>query len=311
MGQAITTAGLTKRFGALTAVDRLDLAIEEGEVFGFLGPNGAGKTTTIRILMGLARPTSGSAHILGLDTSNDIVELHRKLAYVPAETAVWPHMRGSEVLDILGQVHGGFDTTRRDKLCERFDFDPSKRGRAYSRGNRQKLGIIAAFMLDAEVYLLDEPATGLDPLMAVQFRQVVAEAAARGATTFLSSHVLAEVEALCDRVAILRAGRIVELDRVERLRHLGVTHVDLTLGQSDEHLSEALRSLGGVTELSIDRLALSFAFRGSLPELFALLSAQDVRSVEMRSPTLEEVFLGYYAKDGEIAGGPPPKDPPS
>ncbi len=201
----IETVALAKRYGPVTALDQLTIRVEAGEVYGFLGPNGAGKTTTIRLLLGLARPTEGEARLFGLDAWRDATTAHRRVGFVPGEFATWPNLRGREILDLFGSVHGGYDAKRRDELCQRFEFDPSRQGRDYSKGNRQKICLIAALMVQPDLLVLDEPTNGLDPLMEVSFRDCIQEAKQRGQTVFLSSHILSEVEALCDRVAILRS----------------------------------------------------------------------------------------------------------
>jgi ABC-2 type transport system ATP-binding protein len=220
MPPAIETKGLTKRFGTTTALADLTLDIEAGEVFGFLGPNGAGKTTTVRLLLGLLRPTSGSSRVVGLDAWADPVEVHRHVAYVPGEFAVWPTLTGAETMELLGSLHGDVDLAYQRELCERFDFDPSRKARSYSKGNRQKIALVAALSTRAPVLILDEPTAGLDPLKEVTFRDCVSEARARGQTVFLSSHILSEVEALCDRVGILRAGKLVDVGPLAQMRHL-------------------------------------------------------------------------------------------
>jgi ABC-2 type transport system ATP-binding protein len=290
---AIELCGLTKRFGSFTAVDRLDLEIRRGEVMGFLGPNGAGKTTTIRMLLGLARATSGSARIHGYDVWNDMVDAHRQAAYVPGEFAVWPSLRGSELLELLGNLHGGYDRTLRDELCARFEFDPSKRGRAYSRGNRQKIGIIAALMTRAPVLILDEATTGLDPLMEATFRECIAEVRAEGRTVFLSSHLLSEVEHVCDRVAILRAGRLVDLGSLDDLRHLTVNIVEVRFAGPPPDL----RHVDGVERLTGDGDTVRFDLRGSPNALLSALAGHDVVELASREPSLEEIFLTYYGEE--------------
>src|SRR5215217_9181425 len=210
MPAAISTEGLVKRFGRTNALDGLDLTVRTGEVHGFLGPNGAGKTTTIRILLGMTRADSGTARVLDGDPWSDATELHRRLAYVPGDVTLWPNLSGGEVIDLLGRLRGGLDTARRAELLERFDLDPTKKGRAYSKGNRQKVALVAALASDVELLVLDEPTSGLDPLKETVFRECVEELRQAGRTVLLSSHILAEVEALCDRVTIIRAGRTVE-----------------------------------------------------------------------------------------------------
>ena len=219
---AIRTDGLTKHFGPTIALDHLDLTVHQGEIFGFLGPNGAGKSTTIRLLLGLLRPTAGSATVMGVPTT-DVERSHRHLAYVPGDVALWPQLTGAETLTLLGNLSGGVDTAFRDELVERLRLDPSKRVRSYSKGNRQKIALVAAFMTHPDVLLLDEPTAGLDPLMEEEFQLLAREASARGQTVFLSSHILDEVEDLCHRVAILRAGRLVEVAALEDLKRLSTT----------------------------------------------------------------------------------------
>src|SRR5215475_691961 len=210
MTSAISISGLTKSFGRTRALDGLDLTVDTGEVHGFLGPNGAGKSTTIRILLGLLRADSGTARLLGGDPWSDVTSLHRKLAYVPGDVTLWPNLSGGEVIDLLGRLRGGLDAKRRTRLLERFDLDPSKKGQTYSKGNRQKVALVAALASDVELLILDEPTSGLDPLMEAAFRDCIEEERDRGRTVLLSSHILSEVEALCDRVTIIRAGRTVE-----------------------------------------------------------------------------------------------------
>ena len=247
MGTAIAVSGLRKRFGRTQALDGLDLTVEEGEVHGFLGPNGAGKTTTIRVLLGLLRADAGSATLLGGDPWRDAVQLHRRLAYVPGDVTLWPNLSGGEVIDLLGRLRGGLDPRRRDSLLERFDLDPRKRGRAYSKGNRQKVALIAALASDVELFILDEPTSGLDPLMEEVFREVITEEAKlRRRTVLLSSHILSEVEALCDRVSIIRRGRTVETGTLEQLRHLTRLSVSADLARLPADLPpQTARSYGG------------------------------------------------------------------
>jgi ABC-2 type transport system ATP-binding protein len=284
------TKGLTKRYGATVALDGLDLAVEPGEVFGFLGPNGAGKTTTIRLLLGLIHPTAGTATVFGLNPWSDAVAVHRQLAYVPGDVAVWPNLTGAETLELLGRLHGGYDAAYRDSLIERFEFDPDKKGRSYSKGNRQKIALIAALMTRAPLLVLDEPTSGLDPLMEVTFRGCVAEARERGQTVFLSSHILAEVEALCERVGILRAGRLVEVGRVEDLRHLRTLRMEVTYRGAPPDLS----GVPGVTDPVAEDGAVRFRFAGEAAPLLERLAKYDVVSFVSEEPSLEEVFLAYY-----------------
>jgi ABC-2 type transport system ATP-binding protein len=262
-------------------------------VFGFLGPNGAGKTTTIRLLLGLIRPTGGTALVLGLDPRTDTVAIHRRLGYVPGDVAVWPQLTGAEMLELLGRLHGGFDAAYRDELIERFEFDPSKKGRSYSKGNRQKVALIAALMTRADLLVLDEPTSGLDPLMEVTFRTCVAEARGNGQTVFLSSHILAEVEALCERVAILRGGRLVDLGTLDDLRHLRTLRVEVAY----EGTRPDLTDVAGVEELTEEPGVSRFHLRGPSDELIKRLARYDVRSFVSEEPSLEEVFLTYYGAD--------------
>jgi ABC-2 type transport system ATP-binding protein len=286
----IDTEGLSKRYGTTVALDGLDLQVEEGEVFGFLGPNGAGKTTTIRLLLGLIHPSAGAARVCGLDPWRDAVAVHRQLAYVPGDVSVWPHLTGAETLELLGRLHGGYDAAYRDELIERFEFDPAKKGRSYSKGNRQKVALIAALMSRAPLLLLDEPTSGLDPLMEVTFRGCVDEAKARGQTVFLSSHILAEVEALCERVGILRAGRLVEVGHVEQLRHLRTMRVMLTYRGPPPDLA----GLPGVADVETGAGAARFRFSGSSDALLKRLAQYEIVDFVSEEPSLEEVFLTYY-----------------
>src|ERR687897_3143150 len=248
MASAISVSRLVKTFGSVRALDGLDLTVAEGEVHGFLGPNGAGKSTTIRVLLGLLRADAGSTRLLGGDPWRDAVALHRRLAYVPGDVTLWPTLSGGEVIDLLGRLRGGLDPKRRDELLERFDLDPRKKARTYSKGNRQKVALIAALASDVELLLLDEPTAGLDPLMEATFREVIREELQSERTVLLSSHILAEVEALCDRISIIRNGRIVESGTMADLRHLTRTSISAVL----ERPPSGLAGLGGVHGLQID-----------------------------------------------------------
>jgi len=302
-GPAIETSGLTKKFGTLTALDHLSISVEPGQVYGFLGPNGAGKTTTIRLLLGLARPTAGGARIFGLDVWAERNAVHRRLAYVAGEFNVWRSLRGDEVLDLLGTIHGGYDPKVRDELCERFEFDPTKKGQDYSKGNRQKIALIAALMVEPDLLVLDEPTGGLDPLMEVTFRHCVAEARERGQTIFLSSHLLSEVEAVCDRVAMLRHGRLIEVSTLEDLRRLNTQEVVVEF--ADGRLPD-FRTVSGVEQVSVDGTTARFRLRGSPSPLLRELAAHEVASIDIREPSLEELFLTFYGSevDGESSRGP-------
>jgi ABC-2 type transport system ATP-binding protein len=287
---AIRIEKLTKRFGKTDALTALDLEVAEGEAIGYLGPNGAGKTTTIRLLLGLIRATSGRAAIFGVDCQRDPVEAHRRLAYVPGEANLWPSLTGAETLHLLGRLHGAVDPKYRDALIERFGLDPSKRVRAYSKGNRQKVILIAALMTRADLLLLDEPTSGLDPLVEQVFRDCAREAIARGQTLFLSSHILSEVEALCQRVAILRAGRLVEVGALADMRHLSALTVDVEFETTPPDLS----SVPGVAACEITGNHVRCHVTGPIQPLLAVLAAASVRHLVVREPSLEELFLAHY-----------------
>src|SRR5919198_5966138 len=249
MTTAISVSGLVKTFGRTRALDGLDLTVETGEVHGFLGPNGAGKTTTIRVLLGLLRADAGTARLLDGDPWRDIATLHRRLAYVPGDVTLWPNLTGGEVIDLLGRLRGGLDPKRRAALLERFELDPKKKGRAYSKGNRQKVGLVAALASDVELLILDEPTSGLDPLMEAVFREVIEEERQQGRTVLLSSHILSEVEALCDRVTIIRKGVAVETGTLSDLRHLTRTSIQAELATPLGPAPNGLAGLPGVHEL--------------------------------------------------------------
>jgi ABC-2 type transport system ATP-binding protein len=292
MSTAISISGLVKTFGPTRALDGLDLEVRTGEVHGFLGPNGAGKTTTLRVLLGLLRADAGQARLLDGDPWRDAVALHRRLAYVPGDVTLWPNLSGGEVIDLLGRLRGGLDQKRRAELLERFDLDPRKKARTYSKGNRQKVALIAALAADVELLLLDEPTSGLDPLMEAAFRDWInAEERSRDRTVLLSSHILAEVEALCDRVSIVRAGRVVESGTLAELRHLTRTSITAELARP----ADGLAGLPGVHDLQADgtraRLQVDTA---NLDEVLKHLSAAGVRSLTSQPPTLEELFLRHY-----------------
>jgi ABC-2 type transport system ATP-binding protein len=296
MGIAIRIEGLSKHFGDLEALAPLDLEVEEGEVLGYLGPNGAGKTTTIRLLLGLLRATSGKAQIFGLDVQRQTVAAHRRLAYVAGETSLWPSLTGQETLHLLGRVQGRVDLAYRDQLIERFAFDPSKKVRNYSKGNRQKLGLIAALMSRADLVLLDEPSSGLDPLMEREFRRCVLEAKAAGQTVFLSSHILSEVEALSDRVAILRAGRLVEVGTLANMRHLAALLIEATFTSTPPDLSQ----VPGVSDIEVDGNRVRCQVRGTVEPLLERLTAVGVTQLLSREPSLEEMFLARYGAEPTV-----------
>ncbi|HEY9457151.1 MAG TPA: ABC transporter ATP-binding protein [Gaiella sp.] len=291
---AIRTSGLTKRYDETVALDGLDLAVEPGEVYGYLGPNGAGKTTTIRLLLGLLRPTGGRAELFGVDAWADPVAAHRRIAYVSAEPHLWPSLTAAETLEFLARVRGGADAAYRDVLVERFQLEADKKVRALSHGNHQKVQLVAAFASRADLLVLDEPTGGLDPLMEMAFRETVREAKARGQTVFLSSHILSEVEAVCDRVGILRGGRLVDEGTLAELRHLGAQTVEVTFAGP----VPALPQIDGVAVAAAGENALSFEVTGSVAPLLSALAGKDVVSLRSREPSLEEIFLHHY-EDGD------------
>jgi ABC-2 type transport system ATP-binding protein len=292
---AIRSEGLTKRYHDVAALDRLDLEVAPGEVVGYLGPNGAGKTTTIRLLLGLSRPTEGRSEIFGLDCQRRPVETHRRLAFVAGEANLWPSLTGGETLTLLGRVHGGVDESYRAELIDRFDLDPTKKVRAYSKGNRQKVILIGALMVRPDLLVLDEPTSGLDPLMEQAFRHCVAEARDRGQTIFLSSHIMSEVEALCDRIGILREGRLIEMGTLAEMRHLSALTVEATLVGPIPDLS----GVPGVSAVENHGKVLRCQVRGSIDPLLKALSSSGVSQLLSREPSLEELFLEQY---GEAVG---------
>jgi ABC-2 type transport system ATP-binding protein len=289
---AIEIDRMTKRFGEVLAVDDLSLTVSPGEVFGFLGPNGAGKSTTIRVLLGLIRPSTGSARVFGVP-AGDVRRAHLHLAYVPADVALWPALTGAEILELLGNVGSGLDTDYRVELVARFDLDLNRPGKTYSTGNRQKVALVAAFATRAPLLILDEPTSGLDPLMKREFRRCVSEAQERGQTVFLSSHQLAEVEAVCDRVAILRAGRLVEIETISDLRRLRRTVVDVSY-REPKPLLDNVPGISGIQLLGGERLR--FSLSGPPAPALRALAAADITTLAMREPTLEEIFLDYYGE---------------
>jgi ABC-2 type transport system ATP-binding protein len=293
MSTAITACGLRKTLGTTVALDGLDLEVRTGEVHGFLGPNGAGKSTTIRVLLGLLRADAGEVRLLDGDPWRDAAALHRRLAYVPGEVSLWPNLTGGEVIDLLARLRGGQDPRRRADLLERFELDPTKKARSYSKGNRQKVALVAALASDVELLLLDEPTSGLDPLMEAVFQDCIRDEALRGRTVLLSSHILAEVEALCDRVSIVRAGRIVQHGTLAELRHLTRTTV---VAETRLH-AELLDTVPGVTH--VDRLDGRVSFdvdTDHLDEAMSYLATLEIRSLVSHPPTLEELFLRQYGE---------------
>jgi ABC-2 type transport system ATP-binding protein len=291
---AIEIRNLTKNFGSARALDGLDLTVREGEVHGFLGPNGAGKTTTIRILLGLVKADEGTARLLGRDPWSEAVDLHRQIAYVPGDVTLWPSLTGGETIDLLGRMRGGIDEKRRNELIERFDLDPHKKARAYSKGNRQKVSLVSAFSSRARLLLLDEPSSGLDPLMEHVFQQCVGEARERGTTVLLSSHILGETEALCQRITIIRAGKTVESGTLESMRHLSRTSIRAEMLGDPGDISK----IQGVDDVSMEGNTLRAQVDSeSIGEVIRVLGDAGVRSLVSQPPTLEELFLRHYGVD--------------
>lgn len=287
---AIRTEGLTKAYRGVEVLSDLNLEVAPGEVLGYLGPNGAGKTTTIRLLLGLIHPSAGSCTVFGLDSQRQAVEAHKRLAYVPGEANLWPNLTGAETLHLLGRVQGQIDATYRDLLIERFELDPSKKVRAYSKGNRQKVLLVAALMCRPDLLILDEPTSGLDPLMEQAFRHSVHEAKGRGQSVFLSSHILSEVEALCDRVGILRAGKLVDMGTLAQMRHLSSLSVTATFDGSVPDLTR----VPGVSALTIEGNVVSCQVQGPVEPLLKVLANSGVHELLSREPSLEEIFMAHY-----------------
>jgi ABC-2 type transport system ATP-binding protein len=295
---------VTKRYGRVRALDELSLDVRRGEIFGLLGPNGAGKTTALRILLGSLRPTAGRVLVFELDAWADPVAVHRRLGYVTGELGIWPNLTGSQILELLGRLHGGVDPAYREELIERFDFDPTKKGRAYSTGNRQKVALIAALATRAELLVLDEPTSGLDPLMKATFEDCLREARAEGRTVLLSSHVLAEVEAVCDRVGILRSGRLVDSGTLDELRHLTASTVEARFAGE----APSLDGVAGVSEVEVADGTVRLQVQGSTAQLVRALGSAEITSLQVRQPSLEELFLAYYGDEERPEDGPPDGD---
>ncbi|MFC2947450.1 ABC transporter ATP-binding protein [Virgibacillus sediminis] len=282
---------LTKKFGNFTALDSLKMEVDKGEVYGFIGPNGAGKSTTIRILLGMLKPSSGEAKIFGKDAWRDAVEIHKRISYVPGDVNLWPNLTGGEVIDLFAKLGGGADINKRNELIERFDFDPSKKCRTYSKGNRQKVALIAAFCTHSDLYILDEPTSGLDPLMETVFQECVLEVKREGKSVLLSSHILSEVEKLCDRVGIIRQGRLIESGTLQELRHLTRTNL---LVETREPAAK-LKELEGVYDIRRRGRSLSMQVdAGALEAVMRYLSALGIISLESSPPTLEDLFMRHY-----------------
>jgi ABC-2 type transport system ATP-binding protein len=290
---AIRTEGLGKRYGTVDALSDLSFEVSRGEVLGYLGPNGAGKTTTIRLLLAMARPTAGRAEIFGLDCQRRSVDAHRHLTFVPGEANLWPSLTGAETLHLLGRVHGEVDDAYREELVGRFQLDVDKKVRAYSKGNRQKVLLIGALMCRPDLLILDEPTAGLDPLMEQEFRHTLTEAKERGQTVFLSSHILSQVEAVCDRVAILRQGRLVELGSLEQMRHLSSVLVEVSFAAGVPDLS----NVTGVRAFRADGRVAHLEIAGSIDSLLKALEGHEVTGLLSREPSLEELFLSLYGRE--------------
>ena len=295
MTLAVETNGLSKHYGHTVALDGLDLEVQEGEVFGYLGPNGAGKSTTISLLLGSIRPTSGSASIFGLDVRREARALHRRLAYVPSGANLWPSLTGEEAMHFLGSIHGSVDEAYRHELISRYELSVDKKIRAYSHGNRQKVLLVAAFASRADLLLLDEPTSGLDPLMEQVFRECVVEARSRGQTVLLSSHILSEVEAVCDRVSMLRNGHIIETGRLDVLRGLAAVRVRALIDGVVPDLSQ----VEGITKVVVDGQTIECEVSGSMEPLMAALAQARVTHLSTREPSLEELFVSHYG-DGPV-----------
>jgi ABC-2 type transport system ATP-binding protein len=294
-GPAIAASGLSKDYGSGRGLFELDLEVAPGEIFGFLGPNGAGKSTTMRLLLDLIRPTSGSARVLGLDARNDSVEIRRRIGFLPGDLALYPKLTGRAVLEYLAQLRGGVDSRLRDSLAERFDADLDRPVRQLSTGNRQKLGLIQAFMHEPELLILDEPIAGLDPLVQQSFHALLREVSAEGRTVFLSSHTLSEVERVTHRLAILRQGRLVVVDSLENLRKVAVQRIEIEFGQPVP--AEEFRALPGVEEVEAKDLTLTISFEGSADAVVKIAAAHEVRAIRPREDDLEDIFLRYYRED--------------
>lgn len=294
----LQTTGLTKRFGKFTALNGVNFEVDNGEVYGFIGPNGAGKSTTIRILLGILKATEGEAKIFGMDAWKDAVEIHKRIAYVPGDVNLWPNLTGGEVIDLFMKLRGSDNKSRREELVKKFDFDPSKKCRTYSKGNRQKVALVAAFSSDADLYILDEPTSGLDPLMEMVFQECVMDAKSKGKSILLSSHILSEVEKLCDRVGIIREGKIIETGTLNELRHLTRTNLLVETKQPITSLSE----LRGVHEIEKGEKGLSFQVDSEeLDAVIKHISQFGVVKIESAPPTLEDLFMRHYDATG--AGG--------
>ena len=296
----VKTVNLTKKFGKFTALDHINLEVNQGEVFGFIGPNGAGKSTTIRILLGILKATSGSAEIFGKDVWKEAVDIHKKIAYVPGDVNLWPNLTGGEVIDLFIKLRGTNNSVKREQLMEEFKLDPSKKCGTYSKGNRQKVALIAAFSSDADLYIFDEPTSGLDPLMERIFQEKVLEAKHNGKSVLLSSHILSEVEKLCDRIGIIREGQIIETGTLEELRHLTRTNLRLETKQP----MTSLDTIPGIHHLEIDENTTSFQVDTEhLDTVIKHISKFDIVKLESAAPTLEDLFMRHYEGSNAYRGG--------
>jgi len=292
---SLEITNLTKKFGKLTALSDISLNVEKGEVFGYIGPNGAGKTTTIRVLLGILKATEGGAKVFRMDAWREAVEIHKRIAYVPGDVNLWPNLTGGEIVDLFVSLRGKIDKDRRDKLLKMYDLDPSKKCRTYSKGNRQKVALVAAFSSDAELYILDEPTSGLDPVMGQVFQECVLEQKGLGKGVFLSSHIMSEVEQLCDRVAIIRTGKLVETGTLNELRHL----TRVTMNVETARPVEGLAEVGGVHDITETHGGLSFHVdSGQVGSVIGHLSRFDILKFESAPPTLEDLFMRHYTEDG-------------
>lgn len=297
MNKIVIIENLSKKYNNTYALEPLNLEVNKGEVLGYLGPNGAGKTTTIRLLLGLIKPTSGGAKIMGFDCQRQKLQAHSKLSYVPGETNLWPDLTGAETLKLLGSVHGSIDVRYKDELVKRFELDVNKKVRSYSKGNRQKLSLISGLMTRADLLLLDEPTSGLDPIMEQAFKLSIDEAKANGQTVFLSSHILSEVEALCDRVAILRAGKLIEIGTLESMRHLSAITIIATFNTKPPSLNH----INNVSDIKISGHQLSCRVSGSVAEVLKEISKHNPITLISKEPSLEELFLSLYGSDASKA----------
>ncbi len=295
----LKTTGLTKKFGDLKALDSVDIEVAHGEIFGFIGPNGSGKSTMLRVLLGLLKATEGKAEIFGLDSWKNAVEIHKRIAYVPGEVSLWPNLTGGEVIDLFIKLRGGKPDGKREELIRRFDLDPRKKCRTYSKGNRQKVALVAALCMDAELYILDEPTAGLDPLMERSFQEYVMELKAKGKSVLLSSHILSEVEKICDKVAIIRQGKIIETGTLNELQHLTGTIIQVETKRPITNLKE----LEGVSGVKGENGLMTFqAELENLDAIMRYISDFGILRMESSPPTLEDLFIRHYERAGQTGG---------